>query len=194
MAVVNTGFKFQKEVDGVKFRVFYTKHFVDRYETGDPSRGRFPVKKSVDESVIEAKITEALDQISEISYGDPDAQGVIASHQKKFVMLFALVRRENGFQINMITTSPGLNFKAKSPSDYVIKVNPVYDIVFTSPISYGLKVSILADIAENAADLEDGGLFHMGDSLIDYWVERSGFRFHILQADWAAPVYEVQVS
>src|SRR3990170_668948 len=188
------GFQFLTRVDEVPFRVIYTKHFVERYELGDPTRNRKPVKQTIDEAMIRAKIEEALSQIAEIAAGDNDAEGVIVSQHLKFVMLFALIEREGGFQINMTTTSPGLNFKARSPSDYVIKVNPTFEVTFTSPLSYALKVSVLADIAANGEDLEDSGTFHLGGDLMDYWVERSGMKFHVVQADWMKPVYEVQVS
>lgn len=191
---MNPGFQFEKTIDGVSFRVVYTRHFVERYEVGDPTQNRKPVKQTVDETTIRSKIEEALEQVSDIAAGDKDAEGVIVSQHAKFVMLFALIQRQDGFQLNMVTTSPSLKFQAKSPSDYIIKVNPFFEVIFTAPLSFALKVSILADIADNAMDLEDGGTFHLGGELMDYWAERTGMKFHVVQADWAKSVYEVQVS
>jgi len=188
------GFQFEKKIEGVNFRVVYTSHFVERYEAGEPDRGRKPVKETVQEGTIHNKIEEVLDQISEIAEGDRDAEGVIVSRRDKFIMVFAVVERQDGFQITMVTTSPGLNFKARSPKDYTITVNPTFEVIFTSDISYALKVSILADLAANGMDLEDGGTFHLGGELMDYWVERTGNRFHVVQANWGKPIYEVQVS
>jgi hypothetical protein len=109
-------------------------------------------------------------------------------------MVFAVIERQDGFQVNMVSTSPGLNFKARSPKDYTITVNPTFEVVFVADLSYALKVSILADLAANGMDLESGGTFHLGGELMDYWAERTGDRFHIVHADWAKQIYEVQVS
>jgi len=188
------GFQYQKAVDGVAFRVIYTGHFVERYEVGDRAAGRRPVKETVTEEAIKSKIEEALDQIADIAAGDKDAKGVIVSKHQKFIMVFSVIERQDGFQVNMVTTSPGLNFQARSPKDYVIKVNPTFEVIFVSDLSYALKVSILADIAANGMDLESGGTFHLGGDLMDYWVERTGDQFHIVEADWTTPMYEVQVS
>lgn len=188
------GFQFELVDDGTRFRVVYSSHFVDRYEVGEPQRGRAPVKGTVGEDEIRAKIEEALPQIAEIAAGDPDAEGVIVSRSRKFVMLFAVIERQDGFQLTLVTTSPGLNFKAKSPKDYIITVNPTYQVVFVPSVSYALKVAILADLAANAEFLEDGGMFHLGGELMDYWVERSGDLFHVVSADWRRPLYEVQVT
>lgn len=188
------GFQFSKEIDGVVFRVIYSTHFTERYEVGDPDRGRRPVKETVQEEVIRKKIEEALDQISEIAEGDHDAEGVIVSRHNKFIMVFAVIERQDGFQVTLVSTSPGLKFQARSPKDYIVTVNPTFEVIFTHDLSYALKVSILADLAANALDLEDGGTFHLGGELMDYWVERTGDRFHVISADWSKPIYEVQVS
>lgn len=191
---MHPGFQFQKIVDGVAFRVVYTSHFVERYEVGDVSAGRKPVKDSVLEDVIKSKIEEALDQIADIAAGDKDAKGVIVSKRGKFIMVFSVIERQDGFQVNLVTTFPGLSFQARSPKDYIIKVNPTFEVIFVSDISFALKVSILADIAANGMDLESGGTFHLGGDLMSYWVERTGDRFHVVEADWIIPMYEVQVS
>lgn len=191
---MNPGFQFEKTVDEVPFRIVYTKHFVERYEVGDPQKNRKPVKSTVTEEVIRQKIEEALGSIAEIVYGDPDAQGVIVSYRSRFIMTFSVIERQNGFQVNMVATSPELKFQAKSPSDYTIKVNPTFEVIFAVPVSYPLKVSILADLAENGMDLEDGGTFHLGGDLMDFWVEKTGLTFHVVQADWSNPTYEIQVS
>lgn len=191
---MNTGFQFEKTISGVRFRVLYTTHFVQRYEIGEPEIGRQPVKRTVQEETIRQKAEEALEQISEIAEGDPDAEGVIVARRNKFVMVFGVIERQDGYQINMVSTSPGLNFKAKSPKDYIITVNPIFEVIFVSDISYALKITILADLAANCMELEDGGTFHLGGTLMDYWVERTGNKFHVIQADWARPIYEVQVS
>ena len=191
---MNSGFQFKKDVDGVAFRVIYTGHFVERYEVGDPSLGRRPVKDTVTEEAIRSKVEEALLQISDIAAGDKDARGVIVSKGEKFIMVFSVIERQDGFQVNLVTISPGLNFQARSPRDYVIEVNPVFEVVFVSDLSYALKVSILADIAANGMDLESGGTFHLGGDMMSYWVERTESRFHVVEADWITPMYEVQVS
>lgn len=188
------GFQFEEIVDDVKFRVFYSRHFVSRYEVGEPTQGRSPVKNTVAADIIRSNIVEALDELSGIVYGDKDAEGVIVSRGARFIMVFAVIEREDGFQVTMVTTSPSLNFTARSPKDYTIKVNPTYEIIFSAPLSYALKVAIMADLAPNAEVLEDGGTFHLGGELMDYWVERTGNAFHVVMADWAKPLYEIQVS
>lgn len=188
------GFQFSERSQDLDFRIFYTSHFVQRYEVGEPERNRSPVKDSVDEITIVQKIREALPQIAEIAYGDPDAEGVIVSEHKRFIMVFALIEMASGYQLNLITTSPSLKFKAKSAKDYTIKVNPIFEVFFEAPLSYALKVGILADIESLAMDLEDQGTFHLGGDLMDYWVERTGPAFYVFQADWAMPVHEVHVS
>ncbi len=188
------GFQFTEDIDGISFRIIYTTHFIERYEIGDLGAGRRPVKETVTEEAIKSKIKEALDQIADIAAGDKDARGVIVSKREKFIMVFSLIERQDGFQLNLVTTSPGLNFQAKSPRDYIIKVNPIFEVIFVSDLSYALKASILDDIAANGIDLESGGTFHLGGELMDYWVERTGDRFHVVEADWLTPMYEVQVS
>jgi len=192
---MNHGFQFEKEAEGLRFRVFYTGHFVERYEVGEPEHGRPPVRRTVSEAIIRAKIEEAIPKISEYAFGDPKAEGVIVSERHKFIMVYSVVPRQDGqFQLSMLTTSPSLDFKARSSKDYVIKVNPLFQVHFTQPLSLALKVAIMADIEAVALDLEDGGTYHLGRDLMDYWIERSGSSLSVAQADWAMPVQEVQVS
>jgi hypothetical protein len=69
-----------------------------------------------------------------------------------------------------------------------------FEVTFVCDLSYSLKVAILADIAEKGMDLEDLGTFHLGDGLIDYWMERTGNKFHVVLACWSKPMHEIEVS
>jgi len=66
-------------------------------------------------------------------------------------------------------------------------------IRFQAPLSYSLKLAVLADIDENWEMLEDGATYHLRGELIDYWIERNGDRLYIPQADWSREVMEIEL-
>jgi hypothetical protein len=94
----------------------------------------------------------------------------------------------------MVTMSGKIDFASKSAKEIIIKVNPVFRVLFQTPISLALKTSILADISENWKVLEPGTLYHLGGEISDYWLERSADTFYIPMADWQTDLVEVEVS
>lgn len=189
---MNVGFQFEQIVDGTKYRVHYRKHFVDRYEFDEPEHRA--LKRTIPESMIRQKIEEAIPKI-DTSMGDLEqGSGIIVSERDHFVMAFGLLQTSEGYQLNMTTSSKRVNFTANSAKDYTIKVNPTFTVRFGEPLSFGLTVSILADIDANWEILEPGVSYHLHGELMEYWLEKSGDTFHIFEADWAKDLLEIQVS
>lgn len=185
---------FQGEIatpDGDVYRIFYTQHFVKRFEEDEPDHPA--IKRTVSEETLRAKIEEAVPKIDEVIYGK-SMKGVIVSRTERFIMLFDAVETDRGRQLNLITMSGRVDFKAKSAKEVIIHVNPVFNVRFVNPLSFALKVSILADIALNWASIDAGVIYHLGGELTDYWIEKSGDTFHVTMADWATDLMEIEVS
>lgn len=187
------GLLWKTDVEGKIYTVWLTGHFVERFEVDLPDRPA--AKRAISEDAVRTAIEQALSSIAEISFGDPDASGVIYAQARRFIMTWSLRPRADGFQVNMTTIKPGLDFKARSTKDYEIKVNPVYRIRFASEGSPALKAAVIEDLARSIPTLEDGALYHEADpeGLVDYWVEKAGNLVEILDAHWTSDVYEVYV-
>lgn len=71
---------------------------------------------------------------------------------------------------------------------------PVINVQFDAPYSLAIKVCVLSNLSANWRTVEPGVLHHMGDDIIDYWLERSGDLFYVSGADWAGDFVEIQVS
>jgi hypothetical protein len=189
---MNPGAQFEVMIpDGDVYRVIYTDHFVRRFEFDEPNHPA--VKRTVSEVIVRAKIEEAIPKIDEVVYGK-SLKGVIVSQTERFIMLFDAVETTRGRQLQMITMSSRVDFQAKSAKEVLIKVNPEFNVIFSSPLSFALKVSILADLALNWSTIQPGTLYHLGGELMDYWLERAANTFHVPMADWAMDLMEIEVS
>jgi hypothetical protein len=177
--------------DGDVYKVNYTIHFVNRFEIDEPEHQA--VKRTVQEPLIREKLEEAIPKIDEVIYGQ-SLKGIIASKSQHFIMLFDAVETSYGRQLNMITMSRRVDFKSKSAKEVIIEVNPTFNVRFPAPLSYGLKLSILADITENWEVLVQGTTYHLGGEIMDYWLERGDQTFNILSADWSSDLTEIEVS
>jgi hypothetical protein len=189
---MNPGFQFEETIDGTLYRIFYKQHFVDRYELDEPDHRA--LKRTISEETISEKIKEALVKIDEDMGSLDEGTGVIVSESKKFIMAFGVMKTSKGVQVNMITSSARIDFTPRSAKDYIIKVNPTFNVRFTEPFSLAMKVSILADIHKNWEVLEAGTTYHLHGELMDYWIERDGDTFVVFEADWSRELFEIEVS
>jgi hypothetical protein len=187
------GFQWRKDLEGKTFTIWFTGHFVERFEVDLPDRPA--AKRSIPEEAVKTAIEQALESIVDISFGDPDAVGVIYAQSRHFIMTWTLRARADGFQVNLTTVKPGLDFKARSAKDYEIKVNPEYLVSFIPDLSPALKAAVLQDLAGSIPEMEDGTLYHRTDPdvVIDYWAEKRRTRLEVTDASWAADTYEVYV-
>lgn len=186
------GYKFEIALpDGDVYKVYYRDHFVERFETDQQDHPA--VKRRITEETVRAKIEEAIPMINQFVY-QKSTVGVIVSQSFRFVMLFDAVETSYGRELNMFNMSNRVDFKPKSAKEIIIQVNPTFRVTFPSPLSNALKVSILADIADNWKAIESGVLYHLGGDLMDYWLERSGDDSHISRADWVRDLLEIEVT
>jgi len=187
------GFQWKKDLEGKTFTVWFTGHFVERFELDLADRPA--AKRRVPEEAVKTAVEQALGTIADISFGDPDAGGVIYAQSRGFIMTWTLRERADGFQLNLTTVKPGGDFKARSAKDYEIKVNPDYLVMFMPDLSPALKAAVLQDLAAAIGEMEDGTLYHRTDPdvQIDYWAEKRGTRLEIPDAHWTADTYEVYV-
>jgi hypothetical protein len=186
------GFAFEtKAPDGTPYRVIYTKHFVNRYEFDEPPHHK-AAKRTLSEDEIGVAIRRAVPGIDEAVYGTVK-DGTIAHRAGKFAMIFAVIDTDAGHQLNMVTISGRVDFTPRSAKEVVILVKPEFAVRFPVPLSYALKLSVLADISENWEILEDGKVYHLRGDLMEYWIERQGEKLYIPQADWTREMMEVEI-
>lgn len=151
------------------------------------------MKRRISENTVRAKIEEAIPKIDDVVYGK-ELRGVIASQSERFAMLFHAIETDYGYELSMFNMSNRVDFRPKSAKEVVIQVNPVFTVRFAEPYSYPLKLSILADIAENWKGIEPGVLYHLGGELMDYWLERAGDILYVTGADWTRDLMEIEVT
>jgi len=190
---VNQGHQYTLEFGNLLFSVWYGVHFVERYEFDFPDREA--AKKSVREELVRQKLELALPYLAEIIENNDHASGIIVSLLDKFTMVATLTKFKNGFQIKMVTIDPKVDFKPKSPNDFVIRVNPLFDVHFTEPFSPGIIIAVLSSLQREALTVPDDGTpIHLRSDLVSYWAERLGNEVHVMEADWTTDLYEIDVA
>lgn len=186
------GYQYTLPFEDLQFSVWYGTHFVERYEFDLPDHRA--AKKSVPEPAIREKVELALPFLAEIVRVNDYASGIIVSLLGRFTMVVALQRFAKGFQLKMITIMPKVDFDPKSPSDFVIKVNPLFDVHFTEAFSPGIRLSVLASLQNEAMMMEDDGTpMHLRSDLVSYWAERLGNKIVVMEAGWNSEMYEIDV-
>jgi hypothetical protein len=190
---VKQGFQYTLPFEDLLFSVWYGVHFVERYEFDFPDRKA--AKKSVKEELIQQKIELALPQLSEIARDNDYATGIIVSLMGRFTMVVSLAKFQKGFQLKMVTIDPKVEFKPNSPSDFVIKVNPLFFVHFSEPFSPGIKLSVLSSLQWEALMMDDDGTpMHLRSDLVSYWAERVGDKIDVMDARWVTEMYEIDVA
>ncbi len=186
------GYQYTLDHGGHVFSVWYRAHFADRYEHDYPDRPA--AKKSITEKQVRDKIELALPYLSEIvESGTESAEGVIVSLLDRFSMVFSLVKFPKGFQINMVTIDPKVDFKPKNPTDVVIQVNPEYTVRFEIPVPSGMRVAILSSLKRELEVMENEVPYHLSSEIVEYWAVHYRDKVYVEDAHWIGELYEIDV-
>lgn len=178
--------------EGRQIGVIYTSHFVDEYHK--PYKYRDPVEKSVPEKDVREAIEKAIPEIAEYQAGDPDLQGIILVAKNKLNMTFSVRPRGGGFTLIMKNMMLKEGYERKGPRDYIVKVNPVYEISFERSIDQEIRVAIIEHIGENAEEFEEGAYYTVDTELVTFGMERIANHFEIDFAGWNADMLYVPVG
>ncbi|OHB76275.1 MAG: hypothetical protein A2Z34_05700 [Planctomycetes bacterium RBG_16_59_8] len=188
------GEKFSLTVDDNKIVVVYTKHFVDRFHLDEP--GRPAVCHSLTEEDIRVKIVEGSSKVAEYYYGDPGHEGVYISRTKSLNMTYVTVPSREGFTMKMKNMMIKTGYEPKSLRDYIVSVNPPFQIRFAKGIDPVVRSFVIGDLMSMFGDLNGDTAYHIasGDGEVEYWVDRRGDIFYVDEADWIREVVYVSVS
>lgn len=197
-ATMRTGPHFRKLVDGDRFTVVYTHHFVLRFTHDTPLHKA--VSRYVSEKIVAAKIVEALPQISDIAAGDSSPKGVIFSRSLKLNMAWVLKKTPAGHDLIMTTSSVG-EFHPNSPTNYRVIVNPAvaqrakkrqFKVVFRDGISPALHAEVMADLGMRLKKLKRGVQTRESE-MAWYMIDVAGTEILVDDANWKTDIYEVYV-
>lgn len=182
---------FEASDEGAVVGVVYTKHFTEEYHL--PYKYRPPVEKSVSEAEIRAVIEKAIPEIADYQAGDPDLIGIILSEKLKLNMSFSVRPHDKGFTLIMQNMMLKSGYERKGPRDYIIRINPEYQISFERSIDQEIRVAAIEHIGQHVDEFEDGKYYTVDTGLVTFGVERMGNTFEIDFAGWNADMLYVPV-
>src|SRR5579871_462511 len=178
------GEQWDATIDGVRFQIYFARHFVDRYYNDEESRpavGRF-----IDLDTINRVIFNALPRIKEMIESEGVAEGILVSDENGLSMKFFSVPTRDGWRLSFVTLIVGAPLYRTSDREVMIKVNPIVPVLFDREILPDLQTAVIAEILPDLGDLEIGDVEHLGGEIARAIVERTDEGFEISDAEWAA--------
>jgi hypothetical protein len=176
------GPQFETFVDGTRFRVVYTKHFVDRYtyeEGPRPAVGQF-----LDPDDVRDEIEKALPHVKQILEDDPYAQGIIVSKPYGLSMKFFAVPITDGWQLDFATQIITLPLWRTSDREVEIVLNPVADVLFEEGIPEDLQIAVLGDLGPEFMYLGPGESEEMTGEIASALIRHGENGFEVEDAAW----------
>lgn len=193
-ATMIPGKAFEVKDEDATIGVVYTKHFADEYHL--KYKYRPPVANSVPENEIRKAIETAVAEIADYQAGDPDLIGIIIVPRLKLNMSFSVRPHDKGFTLIMQNMMLKEGYDRKGPRDYVIRINPEYQISFERSIDQEIRTAAIEHIGQNVEEFEEGKYYTVETPLITVGLERIGNHFEIDFAGWNTdmlyvPVYSI---
>lgn len=200
---MHAGVAFRETVDGCRFTVIYTGHFVLRCTTAAPGRPAV-LRRTITEAAIQAKIAEGLSEICEYLQRVIRVQGVIFAAKLQLNMSFSVRReRDGGYTLIMQNAMAKPDYDLLSPHDYLVRVNPALaaigpdGIVVELPRGVGpaLRVATLGDlVATPPESLEDGQWYPLRGEWVEMLVSRDRDTLFVEETGWIEEGVEVIVA
>jgi hypothetical protein len=176
------GPQFETFVDDTRFRVVYTKHFVDRY-THDEGR-RPAVGQFLDPDDVREEIEKALPRVKEMLEADPYAQGIIISKPYGLSMKFFAVPIPEGWQLDFATQIITLPLWRTSDREVEIVLNPVAGVAFDNDASEEIQLAVLGDLGPEFMMLAPGESELMTGELVSALITHGPDGFMVADATW----------
>lgn len=181
---LRAGEQWTADLGGVHFRIYFTRHFVNRYyhdEESRPAAGRF-----IDPDTISRVIHGALPRLKEMIESEGLAEGILVSDENGLSMKFFTVPIRDGWRLDFATLIVGAPLYRTSEREVMIKVNPIVPVIFDREIPPDLQTAVVAEILPDLDDLEIGDVEHLGGEIARAIVERTDEGFEVSDAEWAA--------
>lgn len=173
--------------------VVYTTHFAERYH--NDSKDRPAVKRFVSEQFVQSAIREGIPEIADYANRKyKNLSGIIRSRSKQINFVFEVIPKKDGFTLVMTSMMYKLNFVLLSLKDYVIEVNPKFNVHFPTGLDVDLKAAVLDHLASVIRKLERKAGYTLGDNDIHYIAEIERGDVYIDEAGWTKDMLYVDVK
>lgn len=176
------GAQFETALDGTRFIVVYTKHFVDRYTYDEGTRPA--VARFMSPDMVREEIEKALSQIKDMIENDPYSQGIIVSKPYGLSMKFAPTPIDDGWQLTFVTQIIALPLWRTSDREVEIVVNPVVDVRFDDYVPEDLQITLLADLAPRFMELGPGEEEELSGELVSAVIRHGVDGFSVRDVEW----------
>jgi hypothetical protein len=187
------GFILRTRIGNLRIGVIYTSHFVERYHSDSP--GRPAGRKFASEEFIQNAIREGLREIAGyVVSGYKDIEGIIRSRSKKINMSFAVKPNPRGFTLIMKNMMWKLDYTPLSLKDFVVEVNPKFNVHFQKGLDSDLKIAVLDHLSGVIRRLKKNAGYSLGDDDVRYIVETSGNDVEVFDAGWTKDMLYVDVK
>jgi hypothetical protein len=176
------GPQFETVIDGTRFRVAYTKHFVDRYNFEQGARPA--VAQFLGPDDVRQEIEKALPQVKEMLEADPYAQGIIVSKPYGLSMKFFPVPIEDGWQLDFATQIISLPLWRTSDREVEIVLNPVAGVTFEDGVPEEIQLAVLGDLGPEFMMLAPGESELMTGEIVSALISHGPEGFMVADAAW----------
>jgi hypothetical protein len=187
------GFAFRLKIAGQSVGVVYTTHFAERYH--NDSKDRPAVKMFASEQFVQNAIKEGIPEIA--GYANrkyKNLSGLIRSKSKKVNFVFEVIPKKDGFTLVMTSMMYKLNFIPLSLKDYVIEVNPKFNVHFQTGLDADLKAAVLDHLMGVIRKLERKAAYTLGDENVKYMIEIEKGDVYVDEAGWINDMLMVDVK
>lgn len=178
------GVQFEVPVHGARFKVVYTRHFVDRFHFDEGER--LAVSRFMGREAVDAAIIRALPRVFEVLEFDPEAEGIIVSQEDGLSMKFFAIPIPGGWQLNMVTMIAAAPLRRVSDREIEISLSPTVRIRFGEDVPEILQDAVAADLGPLFHGLKEGQMQALEGEVSRALVELTPEVVEVLEASWTA--------